>query len=158
MRDAQLQPEIVRDHRDKCGVYGVDEVWAQLNPEGSRVARCNVARLTLDQGLCGVVRGEPHFATVAGDGSDLPRNIPDRRFRAATPSKPWVGGLNYPRTWSGFVYVSFIADVYSRTLHSGTISAIMRAQRTRSQPERLDLRPKRSPFLDEFVHDLRRCL
>ena len=45
LRDAELKPEIARVHRDNFGVYGVDKVWAQLNREGSRVARCTVARL-----------------------------------------------------------------------------------------------------------------
>ncbi len=43
IRDAELKPEIVRVHRDTFGVYGVDKVWAQLNREGVRVARCTVA-------------------------------------------------------------------------------------------------------------------
>ena len=32
LRDAGLKPEIGRVHRDNFGVYGVDKVWAQLNP------------------------------------------------------------------------------------------------------------------------------
>ena len=38
MRDEELKPEIVRVHRDKVCVHGVDKVWAQLNHEG--VACC----------------------------------------------------------------------------------------------------------------------
>ena len=45
VRDAQLKPLVARVHRDNYGVYGVDKVWAQLNREGTRVARCTVARL-----------------------------------------------------------------------------------------------------------------
>ena len=53
-------------HRDNFGVYGVDKVWAQLNREGARVARCTVARLMRELGLRGVVRGKPKYTTVAG--------------------------------------------------------------------------------------------
>ena len=42
--EAELKPEIARVHRDNFGVYGVDKLWAQLNREGIRVARCTVAR------------------------------------------------------------------------------------------------------------------
>jgi putative transposase len=56
VRDEKLKPEIVRVHRDNFGVYGIDKVWAQLNREGVKVARCTVARLMQDLGLRGVVR------------------------------------------------------------------------------------------------------
>ena len=53
LRDAELKPQIARVHRDNFGVYGVDKVWAQLNREGVRVARCTVARLMRELGLRG---------------------------------------------------------------------------------------------------------
>jgi putative transposase len=42
MRDEQLCAAIRRVHADNYGVYGADKVWAQLNREGIRVARCSV--------------------------------------------------------------------------------------------------------------------
>jgi len=66
LRDAELKPQIVRVHRDNFGVYGVDKVWAQLNREGVRVARCTVGRLMRELGLRGVVRGKPKYTTIAG--------------------------------------------------------------------------------------------
>ena len=58
LRDAELKPEVARVHRDNFGVYGVDKVWAQLNREGVRVARCTVARLMRELGLSGVCQGQ----------------------------------------------------------------------------------------------------
>ncbi len=40
----------------------------------------------------------------------------DRNFTAAAPNRLWVADLTYVRTWSGFVYVAFITDVYSRMI------------------------------------------
>ena len=73
MREEALRPEIARVHRDNFGVYGVDKVWAQLNREGVRVARCTVARLMRELGLRGVVRGKPKFTTIPGAEADRPR-------------------------------------------------------------------------------------
>ena len=42
VRDVELRPAVARGHSDNFGVYGVDKVWAQLNREGVRVARCTV--------------------------------------------------------------------------------------------------------------------
>ena len=127
LRDAELKPLIARVHRDNFGVYGVDKVWAQLNREGVRVARCTVARLMRELGLRGVVRGKPKFTTVAGNAADRPRDLVDRRFSAGAPNRLWVADLTYVRTWSGFVYVAFITDVYSRMIVGWQASRSLRS-------------------------------
>ena len=44
-RDAWLIEQIRRTHQDNYGVYGASKVWAQLNRQGTPVARCTVQRL-----------------------------------------------------------------------------------------------------------------
>jgi putative transposase len=55
-RDDQLKTHIARGHGENFGVYGAPKIWAQLNREGVRVARCTVERLMRDLGLRGAVR------------------------------------------------------------------------------------------------------
>ena len=50
VRDEQLVGEIVRVYESNMFVYGADKIWAQLNREGIRVARCTVERLMRAQG------------------------------------------------------------------------------------------------------------
>lgn len=153
VRDEQLRPEIVRVHRDNYGVYGVDKVWAQLNREGTRVARCTVARLMRDLGLRGVVRGKPHFTTIPADVADRPRDLVDRQFRAAAPNRLWVADLTYVRTWSGFVYVSFITDVYSRMIVGWQASRSLRSDLALDALEQaIWARSNRGQRLNELVH------
>src|SRR4029450_3464280 len=97
LRDAELKAQIARVHRDNFGVYGVDKVWAQLNREGVRVARCTVARLMGELGLRRVVRGRPKFTTIAGAEGDRPRDLVERRFSAGAPNRLWVADLTYVR-------------------------------------------------------------
>ncbi|MGH3041491.1 MAG: IS3 family transposase [Gaiellaceae bacterium] len=127
LRDAELKPQVARVHRDNFGVYGVDKVWAQLNREGTRVARCTVARLMRDLGLRGVVRGKPKFTTIPGDAADRPGDLVDRNFTASAPNRLWVADLTYVRTWSGFVYVAFVTDVYSRMIVGWQASRSLRS-------------------------------
>ena len=115
-RDEALRAEIVRVHRENFGVYGAPKIWAQLNREGHRVARCTVERLMRDLGLRGAVRGKPKRTTIADDTIERPRDLVDRQFTATAPNRLWVADLTYVRTWSGFVYVAFITDVYSRRI------------------------------------------
>lgn len=114
VRDAKLKLEIRRVYDENFGVYGAPKVWAQLNREGIGVARCTVERLMSDMGIRGTVRGKVKRTTVAADPAVRPADLVDRRFVASAPNRLWVADLTYVRTWSGFVYVSFITDVFSR--------------------------------------------
>ena len=38
----------------------------------------------------------------------------NREFKASRPNQLWVADITYVATWSGFVYVAFVTDVYSR--------------------------------------------
>src|SRR5436190_14356631 len=116
VRDEQLRAEIRRVHRENFGVYGADKVWAQLNREGIRVARCTVERLMGELGLRGAVRGKPRRTTIPDAKAERPRDLVDRQFKVPAPNRLWVADLTYVRTWSGFVYVAFVTDAYSRMI------------------------------------------
>jgi putative transposase len=153
LRDAKLKLEIARVHRDNFGVYGVDKVWAQLNREGVRVARCTVARLMRELGLSGVVRGKPRFTTIAGEEAPRPRDLVDRRFGVGAPNRLWVADLTYVRTWSGFVYVAFISDAYSRMIVGWQASRSLRSDLALDALEQaIWARSGRGRGLDELVH------
>jgi len=116
VRDEMLKVEIARVHAGNFGVYGAAKVWAQLNREDIVVARCTVERLIRDLGLVGAVRGKPRRTTIAADTAVRPRDLVDRDFTATAPNRLWVADLTYVRTWSGFVYVAFVTDVYLRRI------------------------------------------
>ena len=116
VRDAQLKVEIRRIHDDNFGVYGARKIWRQLHREGISVARCTVERLMRQLGLQGVRRGKPHKTTTPDQAADRPADLVDRDFSAARPNQLWVADLTYVATWSGFVYVAFVIDAFSRFL------------------------------------------
>lgn len=117
VRDEELKTEIRRVHRENFGVYGAPKIWAQLNRERIRVARCTVERLMRDLGIQGAVRGKPKRTTIPADNpAARPADLVDRQFTASAPNRLWVADLTYVRTWSGFVYVAFITDVFSRRI------------------------------------------
>jgi putative transposase len=144
---------IERVHSENFGVYGVDKVWAQLNREETRVARCTVARLMRDLGLRGVVRGKPKFTTIAGDAADRPRDLVDRKFTASAPNRLWVADLTYVRTWSGFVYVAFITDAFSRMIVGWQASRSLRSDLALDALEQaIWARSEAGQKLDDLVH------
>ena len=125
-RDLALSAQIRRVHEANFGVYGVRKVWRQLNREGIPVARCRVERLIRELGLAGVVRGKVKRTTVPADVAARPGDLVDQTFSAPAPDRLWVADLTYVATWSGFVYVAFVMDVYSRRIVGWRASTSLR--------------------------------
>ena len=129
-RDAALMPQIARVFEENFEVYGARKVWRQLQREGQDVARCTVERLMQSMGLQGVIRGRPVKTTISDTALPCPRDHVNRQFKAPRPNALWVSDFTYVATWTGFVYVAFIIDVYarrivgwrvSRTAHTGFV-------------------------------------
>ena len=78
-------------------------------------------------GLRGVVRGKTPRTTVAADGTDRPADLVDRHFVAAAPNRLWVADLTYVKTHSGWVYLAFIVDVFSRYVVGWPVSRSLRS-------------------------------
>lgn len=127
-RDEELKVEIARVYRENQIVYGADKVWTQLNREHIRVARCTVERLMSVLGLSGVKRGNTFTVTTHPDDTlHRPADLVDRRFAAPAPNRLWVADLTYVKTHSGWVYVAFIIDVYSRMIVGWQASTSLRS-------------------------------
>ena len=116
LRDQELKAEIARVHAEHFGVYGARKVWRQLHREGIAVARCTVERLMGGLGLEGVRRGKPRRTTTPDPTAARPADLVERDFSATRPNQLWVADLTYVATWSGFVYVAFVIDAFSRFL------------------------------------------
>ncbi len=115
LHDEALKEQILRVFEDNHQVYGADKLWAQLRREGWNVARCTVERLMRELGLRGVGRGRARIrTTVPCLAEERPSDLVERNFKASAPNRLWVADLTYVRTYSGWVYVAFILDVYSR--------------------------------------------
>lgn len=152
VRDGELQEAIQRVWREHFGVYGADKVWAQLNREGIRVARCSVERLMRGLGLRGVVRGKTGVRTTLSDtASDRPADLVQRQFQAIAPNRLWVADLTYVKTHTGWVYVAFIIDVFSRAVVGWQASRSLRADLALDALE-MALWRRRSPSLNGLIH------
>jgi putative transposase len=127
-RDATLLEQIPRVWRENREVYGADKVWQQLKREGHTVARCTVERLMRQLGLQGTVRGRKFKITTVPDTAALrPPDLVTRQFVATRPNQLWVADLTYVATWSGFVYVAFVIDVFSRRIVGWRVSSSLRS-------------------------------
>jgi len=65
-------------------------------------------------GLAGVRRGKRCRTTVPDMRADRPVDLVHRQFKAVRPNQLWVADFTYVATWTGFVYVAFVIDVFAR--------------------------------------------
>ena len=120
--DAVLMIEIRRVFEANFCVYGVRKVWRQLGREGVDIARCTVARLMRIMGLRGVVRGRKVRTTIPSPAAACPLDRVNRQFKAPRPNALWVSDFTYVATWTGFLYVAFVIDVFARRIVGWRVS------------------------------------
>ena len=149
-RDEVLKAQLTKAHQEHFGVYGARKLWHQLRREGVPVARCTVERLMRVLGLTGAVRGRTKRTTLPDDSAPRPADLVERNFHATVPNRLWVADLTYVRTWSGFAYVAFIIDAYSRSIVGWHTGRSLRADLVLTALEQA-LWARKGPF-DRLVH------
>jgi putative transposase len=125
LTEAYLVNEIVDLYRANRSVYGVRKMWHAARRAGLAVGREQVARLMRIAGLQGVRRGEHRTCTTVREPAAA--RYPDLVQRGwKTPNRPdavWVSDFTYVWTACGFVYASFLTDVYSRRILGWRVAA-----------------------------------
>ncbi|WTB86824.1 IS3 family transposase [Streptomyces cellulosae] len=128
LRDEQLTPLIGQVHAESGGTYGARRITRALRRKGVDLARCTVERLMRELGLEGVIRGQRRRTTVPEPSAPRPPDLVDRDFTASRPDQLWVADMTYVRTWSGWAYVAFVLDVYSRMIVGWQVANHMRTE------------------------------
>jgi putative transposase len=74
-------------------------------------------------GLNGVVRGRKQRTTIPAKNGIRAGDKLNRDFTAAAPNHVWVADFTYVSTWTGWAYVAFVFDAYSRAIVGWTAAA-----------------------------------
>ncbi len=129
LADRELFAEIEAARSGYRRVYGARKTWKELRRRGVEVGRDQVARVMRQHGLEGKRRGAKKRTTIADESAlASARDLLQRDFGATRPNEKWVADLTYLRTWSGFVYLAFILDCYSRMIVGWQLATHMRAE------------------------------
>lgn len=114
--DAELTAAIRRCHEASRGIYGAPKIHADLAEEGLRVGRKRVARLMKAAGLQGVSRRKFTRTTTRDETRRPAPDLVERDFTAEGPDRLWVADITYVSTWTGFVCLAVVLDVWSRRI------------------------------------------
>ena len=115
-QDAVITARIQTIHEQSRQTYGAPRIQAELAATGTPCGRKRVARLMRVAGVVGCHRRR-HVVTTQREPTAEP--APDqvqRQFVASAPNELWTADITYVPTWSGFLYLAVVLDVYSRRI------------------------------------------
>ncbi len=99
------------------GLYGRRKMTALIRrttiPGASRGA---IDRAMRALGLAGIRRDKSIRTTIPAKDGIRAGDLLNRDFTAPRPDHTWVMDFTYCRTWTGWVYVAFIVDVFSQRI------------------------------------------
>ena len=115
------------------GRFGVHSLGRVTRPRraaqrgGHDIGRDQVARLMRSMQIEGISRQRRKVFTTRQDPDAVRApDLVNRNFTADRPDALWVTDLTYVPTWSGFAYVCFIVDAYSRMIVGWRVSTSLR--------------------------------
>lgn len=155
LSDAKWDARITETHTANRGLYGVRKMWkvlGRLHPD-EPIARCTVERRMRVLGLSGVGNGRTTRTTQPAKGVAHPGDLLERDFSASEPNKRWVADITYVSTWSGFVYVAFVMDLFSRAIVGWRVDTSLRTDLALDALEHaLWERDRKGESIDGLIH------
>lgn len=128
LSDELIGEVIERVHAANYSVYGIRKMHAALTREGWLIGRDRVARIMKLRGLAGVRRGTKVVTTIADQAAARPADLVNRDFTATAPNQLWVADITHVPTWSGFCYVAFVTDAFSRRIVGWSVRDTLRTE------------------------------
>src|SRR5699024_9408186 len=126
-RDQILKEEISTIHANNYDAFGARKMHIVLNREPDshgrgHVARCTIERLMKDLRLQGIRRAKAPNTTRSAPWGNCPAVLVHRHFAAFAPDRLWVADITYVHTFTGWVYVAFVTDVFNREIVGWQVS------------------------------------
>ena len=106
--------EIRRVFIDNDQDYGSPRIWNDLKKRNVPCSENRVARLMRAAGIVGIQRRKFKATTNSNHHWPVAPNLLERNFSVDEPNKIWVTDITYIWTWEGWLYLSFVLDLYSR--------------------------------------------
>ncbi|MDP9025860.1 MAG: IS3 family transposase [Candidatus Eremiobacteraeota bacterium] len=115
-------------YRRSRSTYGRPRIQAELRDEGIRAGDKRIARLMRERNCRGASRRK-YLVTTVRDHTKIPApDLVDRKFVARGPNQLWVADITYVPTWSGFLYLAIVLDVFSRRVVGWSMANHMRKE------------------------------
>jgi putative transposase len=113
-KNALYADRIQAIHRHSRSTYGRPRIDAELREDGICLGSKRLARLMRERRCYGASRRKSIVTTLRNRDARPAPDLVDRNFTADAPDKLWVADITYIPTWSGFLFLAVVMDVFSR--------------------------------------------
>ncbi len=139
LRKQSLLGEITEIYNESHQIYGAPKITAVLRSRNHIVSEKTVGNYMRELGIKAIWVSPYKRTTIDPDFDSKLKNILDRNFNPKAPNTVWVTDITYIHTLTGFVYLTSVMDLYSRTIvgwhlsdslsTSGVVKAIENSKR-----------------------------
>ena len=127
-RDERLRARVRAIHAKSKKTYGSPRIHAELREDGEHVSRKRVARIMREEKIQGVSRRRGYAVTTRPGEEEPVTDLVERNFVASGPNELWVADITYIPTWSGFMYLAVVLDVWSRRVVGWAMESHLRTE------------------------------
>ena len=121
--------EHIRDiHQESNDIYGAPKITSILQEKGEVISEKTVGNYMREMGLKAWYIKPYVQTTIQSNFSDKLKNILDENFNPEEPNAVWCSDITYIWTYSGFVYLTSIMDLFSRKIIAWVLSDTLEAK------------------------------
>ncbi len=116
IENEKLVIEIKRIFFEHDKNYGSPRIWNELKKAEKHCSENRVAKLMQKNNLVAIHGRKYRITTNSKHNWPIAPNILNRNFKIDAPNKIWVSDITYIWTMEGWLYLSFILDLYHRAV------------------------------------------
>jgi len=123
-----IKERILEIYNDSHKNYGAPKNTERLKKEGQIIAEKTVGNYMRELGIKAQYVKPYTVTTIDSDFSEELKNILDENFNPSEPDAVWCSDITYIWTFTGFVYLTSIMDLYSRKIIAWVLSDTLEAK------------------------------
>ena len=112
--------DIREDKKKRC--YGSLKIRLELCDEDCNFNHKRIARIMRENNIFAELRRNHRYKKTGKEKKDVAPNILNRNFNPASPNKVWTSDITYIPTYSGWVYLCSVMDLFGKKIVGWEVS------------------------------------
>lgn len=115
-------------HQESNDIYGAPKITSILQEQGEKISEKTVGNYMREMGIKAWYIKPYIQTTIQSNFSEELKNILNEKFNPEEPNSIWCSDITYVWTYSGFVYLTSIMDLFSRKIIAWVLSDTLEAK------------------------------
>ena len=121
--EPKLRAEIVAFQKETHQVYGHRRLLPEMRSKGVKCSKNKILRILREEDVRGKNRKtRPYSKAPKSEVQKIP-NLLERNFKVSSPNQWWLTDITYIWTYSGWVYLCVVLDLFSRMVVGWAVSS-----------------------------------